>query len=156
MPVKNSKKTPEHPAVKAIGTALLQLKETAPTSADSAPRISVTPTSVTAVFRRHDMWEQALRQLDEVAARIKLDPDVHAMLRHCKRTLEVSVPVRMDDGHVEVFSGYLVHHNQYRGPTKGGIRYHHEVSMEEVKALAMLMTWKCALMNIPYGGAKGG
>ena len=105
---------------------------------------------------RHNMWEQALRQLDEVAARIKLDPDSHALLRHCKRTLEVSVPVRMDNGKVEVFQGYRVQHNQYRGPAKGGIRYHHEVSMEEVKALAMLMTWKCALMNIPYGGAKGG
>jgi glutamate dehydrogenase (NAD(P)+) len=106
--------------------------------------------------KRHDMWEQSLRQLDEVARLIKLDPNIHTMLRYPKRTLEVGVPVRMDDGHVEVFQGYRVHHNQYRGPLKGGIRYHHEVSMEEVKALAMLMTWKCALMNIPYGGAKGG
>ncbi|HEY3324894.1 MAG TPA: Glu/Leu/Phe/Val dehydrogenase [Planctomycetota bacterium] len=111
---------------------------------------------VTQQPKRHDMWEQALRQLDEVAVRINLDPNMHVMLRHPKRTLEVAVPIRMDDGHVEVFQGYRVHHNQYRGPCKGGIRYHHEVSMEEVKALAMLMTWKCALMNIPYGGAKGG
>ena len=110
----------------------------------------------TALLRRHDMWEQSLRQLDEVAALLKLDQDAHVLLRHPKRTLEVAVPVRMDDKRVEVFQGYRVHHNQYRGPCKGGIRYHHEVSMEEVKALAMLMTWKCALMNIPYGGAKGG
>jgi glutamate dehydrogenase (NAD(P)+) len=110
----------------------------------------------TALLRRHDMWEQSLRQLDEVAALLKLEKDSHVLLRHPKRTLEVAVPVRMDDGHVEVFQGYRVHHNQYRGPCKGGIRYHHEVSMDEVKALAMLMTWKCALMNIPYGGAKGG
>ncbi|MCZ7648699.1 MAG: Glu/Leu/Phe/Val dehydrogenase [Planctomycetota bacterium] len=106
--------------------------------------------------RRHDMWEQSLRQLEDTASRIKLDQDTHVMLRHCKRTLEVSVPVRMDDGRIEVFNGYRVHHNQYRGPAKGGLRYHPEVSMDEVKALAMLMTWKCALMNIPYGGAKGG
>ena len=112
--------------------------------------------SNTAIMVRHDMWDQALRQLDEVAAMIKLDHDSHVLLCHPKRTLEVAVPVRMDDGHVEVFQGYRVHHNQYRGPCKGGIRYHHEVSMDEVKALAMLMTWKCALMNIPYGGAKGG
>ena len=106
--------------------------------------------------RRHDMWEQALRQLDDTAQALKLNPDSHVLLRHCKRTLEVAVPVRMDGGHVEVFQGYRVQHNQFRGPAKGGIRYHQEVSMEEVKALAMLMTWKCALMNIPYGGAKGG
>jgi glutamate dehydrogenase (NAD(P)+) len=108
------------------------------------------------ILPRHDMWEQSLRQLDEVAALLKLDHDAHVLLRHPKRTLEVAVPVRMDSGKVEVFQGYRVHHNQYRGPCKGGIRYHHEVSMDEVKALAMLMTWKCALMNIPYGGAKGG
>ncbi len=106
--------------------------------------------------KRHDMWEQSLRQLDEAARLIKLDPDIHAVLRHPKRTLEVSVPVKMDNGRVQVFQGYRVQHNQFRGPCKGGIRYHHEVSMEEVKALAMLMTWKCALMNIPFGGAKGG
>jgi glutamate dehydrogenase (NAD(P)+) len=102
------------------------------------------------------MWDQSLQQLDEAAGLIKLDPDVHAVLKHPKRTLEVSVPVKMDDGHVEVFQGYRVQHNQFRGPCKGGIRFHHEVSMSEVKALAMLMTWKCALMNIPFGGAKGG
>jgi len=112
--------------------------------------------AATLPIKRHDMWEQTLRQLDEVAQRINLDRDIHTMMRHPKRTLEVAIPVRMDNGHVEMFQGYRVHHNQWRGPCKGGIRYHHEVSMEEVKALAMLMTWKCALMNIPYGGAKGG
>ena len=116
----------------------------------SSPKLSATG------FRRHDMWEQSLRQLDDVAKLIKLDPDIHIMMRHCKRTLEVAVPIRMDTGRVQVFPGYRVQHNQYRGPAKGGIRYHHEVSMDECKALAMLMTWKCALMNIPYGGAKGG
>ena len=127
-------------------------------TATPTPAAAATPPSGTRILAalRHDMWEQALRQLDEVAKLIKLEPNIHTMLRHPKRTLEVAVPVKMDDGHVEVFQGYRVQHNQYRGPCKGGIRYHHEVSMEEVKALAMLMTWKCALMNIPYGGAKGG
>ncbi|HLX64955.1 MAG TPA: Glu/Leu/Phe/Val dehydrogenase [Planctomycetota bacterium] len=146
----------EHPAAKAIGTALLRLKQTAPASVIGAPHIHVTESSVVAVVRRHDMWEQARQQLDDVAKQIDLEPNIHAMLRHPKRTLEVAVPVKMDTGKVQVFQGYRVQHNLYRGPAKGGIRYHHEVSMEEVKALAMLMTWKCALMNIPYGGAKGG
>ncbi|MEI6233974.1 MAG: Glu/Leu/Phe/Val dehydrogenase [Planctomycetota bacterium] len=146
----------EHPAAKAIGTALLRLKQTAPASIIGSPHIHVTASSVTAVVRRHDMWEQARQQLDDVAKQINLDPNTHALLRHPKRTLEVSVPIRLDSGRVQVFQGYRVQHNQFRGPFKGGIRYHHEVSMEEVKALAMLMTWKCALMNIPYGGAKGG
>jgi len=114
------------------------------------------PRSQTAILRRHDMWDQALRQLDDAAKRISLEPNMHEMLRHPKRTLEVAVPVRLDTGAIQVFQGYRVQHNHYRGPCKGGIRYHHEVSMEEVKALAMLMTWKCSLMNIPYGGAKGG
>ena len=146
----------EHPAAKAIGTALLRLKQTAPGSVNTTPHIHVTESSVTAVVRRHDMWEQARQQLDDVAKQLNLDPNTHTMLRHPKRTLEVAVPVRMDTGRVQVFQGYRVQHNLYRGPAKGGIRFHHEVSMEEVKALAMLMTWKCALMNIPYGGAKGG
>ena len=146
----------EHSATKAIGTALLRLKQTAPGSMLGPPHIHITSSSVTAVVRRHDMWEQARHQLDDVARQINLDPNIHTMLRHPKRTLEVAVPVRLDNGTVQVFQGYRVQHNLFRGPAKGGIRYHHEVSMEEVKALAMLMTWKCALMNIPYGGAKGG
>jgi len=137
------------------------LRSQVPVTLEPAPAAAPLPLDPprpgnTSILKRHDMWEQSLRQLDEVAKRISLDPNIHTMMRHPKRTLEVAVPVRMDDGRVEVFSGYRVHHNQYRGPCKGGIRYHHEVSMEEVKALAMLMTWKCALMNIPYGGAKGG
>jgi glutamate dehydrogenase (NAD(P)+) len=85
-----------------------------------------------------------------------LDPGVHEVLRSPKRVLSVSVPTRMDDGSVRVFTGYRVHHNTSRGPSKGGIRYHPDVSMDEVKALAMWMTWKCAIVGIPYGGAKGG
>jgi glutamate dehydrogenase (NAD(P)+) len=87
---------------------------------------------------------------------LKLDPGVHAILREPKRALEVSVPVKMDNGSLKVFKGYRVHHNLNRGPGKGGIRYHPEVTLEEIKALAALMTWKCAVVDIPYGGAKGG
>ncbi len=78
------------------------------------------------------------------------------MLGACKKSVEVAVPTRMDDGHVEVFTGFRITHNVARGPSKGGIRYHPAVTRDEVKALAMWMTWKCALMNLPFGGAKGG
>src|SRR5918996_297089 len=101
-------------------------------------------------------WEQALAQLDQAAKIMSLDPNVHEVLRNPKRALAVSIPVRRDDGSVKVFTGYRVHHNTARGPSKGGIRYHPDVTLDEVKALAMWMTWKCALSNIPFGGAKGG
>ncbi len=101
-------------------------------------------------------WEQALTQLDQAARIMNLDPNVHEVLRYPKRTLEVAVPTRLDDGSVHVFTGYRVHHNTSRGPSKGGIRYHPGVHLDEVKALAMWMTWKCAVVGIPYGGAKGG
>jgi glutamate dehydrogenase (NAD(P)+) len=102
------------------------------------------------------MLRTALAQLDQVAARLGLDPDIHERLRHPKRALVVSIPVRMDDGKTSVFTGYRVHHNSVLGPTKGGLRYDPEVSLGEVSALAMLMSWKCSLMGLPYGGAKGG
>ncbi len=101
-------------------------------------------------------WEMACQQLDMVADKLNLDKGIHAKLRHCKRALIVSVPIWMDDDTVEVFEGYRVQHNLERGPAKGGIRYHPDVTLDEVKALAMWMTWKCAVVNIPYGGAKGG
>jgi glutamate dehydrogenase (NAD(P)+) len=101
-------------------------------------------------------WESALQQLDDAARIIDLDPGVHEVLRNPRRTLEVAVPTRMDDGSIRVFTGYRVHHNTSRGPSKGGLRYHPAVTLDEVKALAMWMTWKCAVVNIPYGGAKGG
>ncbi|MGQ0669282.1 MAG: Glu/Leu/Phe/Val family dehydrogenase [Actinomycetota bacterium] len=101
-------------------------------------------------------WEAALSQLDEAARTMELDPGVHEVLRQPKRILTVAVPTRMDDGSVRVFTGYRVHHNTTRGPSKGGIRYHPDVDVDEVKALAMWMTWKCAIVGIPYGGAKGG
>src|ERR671918_373168 len=101
-------------------------------------------------------WETALAQLDEVAELMGLSPGVHETLRSPKRSLAVSVPFRMDDGSTRVYEGYRVHHNVTRGPAKGGIRYHPDVDLDEVKALAMWMTWKSAIARIPFGGAKGG
>jgi len=103
-----------------------------------------------------EMHRTAVAQLDQVAERLHLDHDTHIRLRYPRRALVVSIPVRMDSGHTEVFMGYRVHHNTALGPTKGGLRYDAEVSMGEVTALAMLMSWKCSLMGLPYGGAKGG
>ncbi len=97
----------------------------------------------------------AVQQLDLVADRINLDPAIHKRLRKPARCYIVSVPIRMDDDSVEVFEGYRVHHNTSRGPAKGGIRYHPDVTLEETIALSMWMTWKAAVVNIPYGGAKG-
>ncbi len=95
-------------------------------------------------------------QFDMAAEYLKLDPGLRQILRAPKRVLEVSVPTKMDNGQVKVFTGYRVQHNVSRGPSKGGIRYHPNVTVDEVKALAMWMTWKTATVNIPYGGAKGG
>lgn len=98
----------------------------------------------------------AVKQLEEVASFIKLKPSVLEYLKHPKREFIVSIPVRMDDGSVKIFTGYRVQHNFALGPTKGGFRYHPNVTLDEVRALAMWMTWKCAVMDLPYGGAKGG
>ncbi len=103
-----------------------------------------------------DMLREAVTQLDRAAALLGLDPNLADRLRYPKRALVVTVPVRMDDGRVVPYTGYRVHHNITLGPGKGGIRYSPTVSLEETTALAMWMTWKCALMNIPFGGAKGG
>ncbi|GAB4306689.1 MAG: Glu/Leu/Phe/Val dehydrogenase [Promethearchaeota archaeon] len=101
-------------------------------------------------------FDVALEQLDLAAEALHLDPNVHEFLRHVQRVLVVSVPVVMDDGRLRVFTGYRAQHNSARGPGKGGIRYSPHVTMDEVKALAMWMTWKCAVVNLPLGGAKGG
>jgi len=98
----------------------------------------------------------ALERLDAVAERLGLDPQIHQHLRHPKRSLIVSVPILTDPGELEIFTGYRVQHSMTLGPSKGGIRYHPDVDLDEVTALAMLMTWKCALMSLPFGGAKGG
>jgi len=100
--------------------------------------------------------EVAVEQLANAASRIDVPEAVVEKLKHPKRIMQVSIPTRMDDGSLKVFTGYLVQHNMDRGPAKGCIRYHPQVTMDEVIALAMWMTWKCAVVNIPYGGAKGG
>ncbi len=105
---------------------------------------------------QRDPWQVALEQFDIAADRLHLDPNMRGILRECQRELIVHFPVRMQDGAVKVFTGYRVQHNTSRGPGKGGIRYHPSVSLNEIKALAMWMTWKCAVVGIPYGGAKGG
>jgi len=121
-----------------------------------ARTMEVPPAFVVAEPPQDDLWHTVLAQLDEVADRLDLDPGIHAILRQPERELTVSVPVVMDDGHIEVFTGYRIQHSSARGPCKGGIRYHPDVELQEVRALAALMTWKCAVVNIPYGGAKGG
>jgi glutamate dehydrogenase (NAD(P)+) len=101
-------------------------------------------------------YHTALSQLDMAAERLNLDPGMRDVLRYPKRELITHFPVQMDDGMLWVFTGYRVQHNNGLGPCKGGIRYHPSVTLDEVRALAMWMTWKCALVQLPYGGAKGG
>jgi glutamate dehydrogenase (NAD(P)+) len=101
-------------------------------------------------------FTEAVAQFDAAAERLNLSQELRAILRAPKRELTVNFPVRMDDGRVEMFTGYRVQHNINRGPAKGGIRFDANVSIDEVRALAMWMTWKCAVVNIPFGGAKGG
>ena len=101
-------------------------------------------------------WDVAQSQFDLAAEHLHLSPGLRKVLREPKRELTVHFPVKMDDGTVQVFTGYRVQHNLGRGPAKGGIRYHQDVTLDEVKALAMWMTWKCAVVGIPFGGGKGG
>ena len=101
-------------------------------------------------------FETARRQIDIVADLIGLEPWMRALLKSPKRELTVNFPVRMDDNSYRIFTGYRVQYNMARGPSKGGIRYHPQVTLDEVRALAAWMTWKCAVVNLPYGGAKGG
>ncbi len=101
-------------------------------------------------------WEAQASRFDEAARRLKLDDGIWKVLRYPAREIIVHIPVLMDDGRIEVFTGYRVQHSVARGPGKGGIRYAPDVSLDEVRALASWMTWKCAVVNIPFGGAKGG
>jgi glutamate dehydrogenase (NAD(P)+) len=127
-------------------------------SADTEGGIPViapkTPAAESAVA--DDPWAMALQQFSQVADRLRLDDGLREYLATPERELTVNFPVRMDSGAVRVFTGYRVHHSLVLGPTKGGIRYHPGVTLNEVRALAMWMTWKCALVHLPYGGAKGG
>jgi glutamate dehydrogenase (NAD(P)+) len=105
---------------------------------------------------RENPFGLARRQLRQVAETFGIEDNLVAVLQECGKATEVSVPVTMDDGKVHAFTGYRVTHSVARGPSKGGIRYHPDVTLDEIKALAMSMTWKCALMGLPFGGAKGG
>ena len=101
-------------------------------------------------------YEIAKKQLDIVAKEIQLDPNIHERLKYCQRILTVSIPIIMDDGSLRIFEGHRIHHLTIRGPGKGGIRYSPDVNINEIKALAMWMTWKTSLLKLPLGGAKGG
>ena len=116
----------------------------------------VTVTELEVAPAVEDPWLNAQRQFDMAAKLLELDQSVRGFLREPQRQLIVNFPVKMDDGTIRMFEGYRVQHNLARGPAKGGIRYHPQVSLSEVKALAMWMTWKCAVAGLPFGGAKGG
>jgi glutamate dehydrogenase (NAD(P)+) len=113
--------------------------------------VETVPTGVEA-----DPYETALAQLDATAERLGLEDAMHHYLRTNRRELTVNLAVRMDDGSTAIVWGCRVQHNNARGPCKGGLRFHPDMHLNEVRALAMWMTWKCAIPNIPYGGAKGG
>ncbi|MCS6847409.1 MAG: Glu/Leu/Phe/Val dehydrogenase [Anaerolineae bacterium] len=129
-----------------------------PSSARPATNGAESPATLQsrATEKKDSAYATALAQFDRAAQILNLDPGLADTLRSCKRELTVNFPVKMDNGEVRRFTGYRVHHNTARGPTKGGIRYAPTVNLDEVRALAMWMTWKCAVVNIPYGGAKGG
>ncbi len=107
-------------------------------------------------IREENPFESMMSRFDHAAHLLRLDPDLYKVLRVPNREITTYIPVFMDDGHIEVFTGYRVQHNFARGPAKGGIRYAPDVTLDEVRALAAWMTWKCAVVNIPFGGAKGG
>src|SRR5215475_8567771 len=113
-------------------------------------------TPTTPIKEDLDSFRIAMRQFDYAAEKCGLEPGLSEVLRRPRRALSLSLPVKMDDGTIRVFEGFRVQHNSARGPCKGGIRYHPNVTFDEVKALATWMTWKCAIVNIPFGGAKGG
>ena len=113
-------------------------------------------TTIEAPHVAEDPWAMAQAQLRRVCQLIDIGENMLNVLLECKKSVAVAIPVRMDDGSVQTFEGFRVTHNVARGPSKGGIRYHPGVTLEETKALAMWMTWKCALMGLPFGGAKGG
>ncbi len=102
------------------------------------------------------LYQDSYSQLETAAGIMDLDPNILERLRYPKRAIQVSVPIRLDDGTVKTFEGYRVQHNMTLGPGKGGIRFHPDVSLSQTAALAMLMTFKCALVGLPLGGAKGG
>src|SRR5919201_3472024 len=118
-----------------------------------ARRADTPPPYERAEVSNYEIVQHYFRQ---AAERLELRDDVAAVLRSCYREVQVQIPVKLSDGKIHVFAGYRVQHNGARGPYKGGVRFHPEVDLDEVRALAELMTWKTAIAGIPYGGAKGG
>src|SRR5499433_251997 len=107
-------------------------------------------------IKEDNPFESMMQRFDEAAQKLNLDPNIYKILRWPTREITLYIPVLMDDGNYQVFTGYRVQHNFARGPAKGGVRFSPDVSLDEVRALAAWMTWKCAVVNIPFGGAKGG
>jgi len=132
------------------------LGRTLPTAEKELPMQTTTPAAPTSLEQETNPWLAQAARFDEAAKRLNLEPGIWKVLRYPSREIIVHIPVSMDDGHIEVFTGYRVQHSISRGPCKGGIRYAPDVSLDEVRALASWMTWKCAVVNIPFGGAKGG
>jgi glutamate dehydrogenase (NAD(P)+) len=108
------------------------------------------------IMRKKTVWDMTLERLDQSMALLNLSDGLKKYLKEPRKILEVAVTVKMDNGDIDIFKGFRIQHNTNRGPAKGGIRYHQDADREEIKALAMLMTWKCAVVGIPFGGAKGG
>src|SRR5919106_664752 len=117
---------------------------------------SAKPLARVPAAEHYDPWAAEISRLEDAAGLIGLEDDLLAMLSRPKRVLEVAVPVRGDDGRVEVYVGWRIHHDTARGPAKGGLRFHPALTREDVQALAIAMTWKCAVVDLPFGGAKGG
>jgi glutamate dehydrogenase (NAD(P)+) len=147
---------PTEAALSGLPTLGRTLGRTGPTAEKEAPMQTTTPTAPTSLEQETNPWLAQAARFDEAAKRLNLDPGLWKVLRYPSREIIVHIPVSMDDGSVEVFTGYRVQHSISRGPCKGGIRYGPDVSLDEVRALASWMTWKCAVVNIPFGGAKGG
>jgi glutamate dehydrogenase (NAD(P)+) len=124
--------------------------------APSEPVDSAQPPEAAPPLSRFDPWQAEVERLEEAAKLIGLEDSVLAVLSRPKRVLEVSVPIRRDDGRVDVFVGWRIHHDTARGPAKGGLRFHPALTKEDVAALAIAMTWKCAIVDLPFGGGKGG
>ena len=137
-------------------SGLPTLGRTLPIAEKESPMQTTTPAAPTSLEQETNPWLAQAARFDEAAKRLNLEPGIWKVLRYPSREIIVHIPVSMDDGSIEVFTGYRVQHSISRGPCKGGIRYAPDVSLDEVRALASWMTWKCAVVNIPFGGAKGG
>src|SRR5688572_9112529 len=130
--------------------------ETLSKAPPATPSIPTPPGSSRTIIKEYDFFKVVQDYLDRASKTINLESYVRTILSQPKNELIINFPVRMDSGEVRLFKGYRVQHNNLLGPFKGGLRFHPEVSLDDVKALAAMMTWKCALMRLPYGGGKGG